>query len=161
MFPFINIPAPVLCAICLGIGGHILLSESRPPGYAIAGSIWMFAGVLGFYFRHIGDQKVPTPIKGCISALVLAYGIHGVWSNGMVIPLARVKGQAGFIHLHGFPAWMLLGALVTTCFLMFFDHNDRPAGMSKISENYGPIVFLVFLICFLYSMLYMVGKNTL
>ena len=58
------------------------------------------------------------------SALLLAYGSYGVWTNDLYVPGRRSNG----IHLHDVPAWIMYGAIVCACLVMLsvvLDHYDR------------------------------------
>jgi hypothetical protein len=61
-----------------------------------------------------------------MSLLLLSYGSYGVWVNDLYIPSKR-----GGIHLHNSPAWLMYGAMLCACLVMFaiivdhYDHRDN------------------------------------
>jgi hypothetical protein len=58
------------------------------------------------------------------SILLFAYGSYGVWVNDLYIPGKRSKD----IHLHNVPAWIMYGAIICACLVMFsvvIDHYDK------------------------------------
>jgi hypothetical protein len=64
------------------------------------------------------------------SILLFAYGSYGVWVNDLYIPGKRSKG----IHLHDVPAWIMYGAIICACLVMFsvvinyYDKRNNEAG---------------------------------
>lgn len=58
-----------------------------------------------------------------MSVLLLAYAGYGVWVDDLYVP-----GKRGGLHLHGYAAWALLGAVICLCLawgVTVVDHYDR------------------------------------
>jgi hypothetical protein len=59
-----------------------------------------------------------------LAVALLAYGTLGVYIDDLWIPGKRGPG----LHLHGTPAWLMYGAIVSAasiCFALVIDHYDR------------------------------------
>jgi hypothetical protein len=58
------------------------------------------------------------------SAVLLTYGIYGVWINDLYVPGKRSNGT----HLQDLPAWVMFGAIFSACLVMIstcIDHYDK------------------------------------
>ncbi|MBP7565469.1 MAG: hypothetical protein KA795_05630 [Burkholderiaceae bacterium] len=71
--------------------------------------------------------SVKERVTNAVLALALfAYGSFGVWIDDLYVPGKRTAG----VHLHGIPAWLMYGALISAasvCLALVIDHYDRRA----------------------------------
>lgn len=75
--------------------------------------------------RYVPNE-IPFKERVChiiLSILLIAYGTYGVLVNDLYIP-----GKRRGIHLHDVPAWIMYGAIICACMVLFavvIDHYDR------------------------------------
>lgn len=63
------------------------------------------------------------------SGFLIVYGLHGLWTNNLVIPGRRLGA-----HLHGAAAWVMFLAILCACAVMLsavIDHYDEENNETK------------------------------
>lgn len=109
----------------------------------------------GYVPNHIpGKERVSNLI---FSVLLFAYGTFGVYINDLYIPGKRSKG----VHLHNLAAWVMYGAMICACLVMFsviVDHYDRRNNEEPYRKFANTAKFLGW-VCFVLSLVLMIAEK--
>jgi hypothetical protein len=79
---------------------------------------------------HVPNQ-IPLEkrlVAGAEAAALLAYGLHGLWVDDLLIILPRKHHRPPRIHFHGIPAIIAWTAIFMSCVglvSVIVDHHDR------------------------------------